>query len=367
MFTGKVIFFRTDASLNIGTGHVMRCLTLAKELSRLGAQCRFITRAHQGNIAKHIESAGFICHLLPSSNSTDNQSSGGYALWLGCSQQQDASESLAIIDSYKPDWLIVDHYALDEEWESRIRTSVGKLMVIDDLANRKHVCDLLLDQNLGRQAQDYQTLIPAHCRQLYGPQHALLRSEFSQQRENSLARRKQGKCASILITMGGIDKDNITLRALDALKHSALPPGCHINVVMGAMAPGIAQVKQAAALMPCETSVLVGVSDMARLMAESDLAIGAAGSTAWERCVLGLPTIMVVIADNQRVIAEQLEEREACLVIWQPEQINEALPGLLAGLLADPDELRKLSQVGANLSDGAGVRRVAEAMSNKHD
>lgn len=367
MFTGKVIFFRTDASFNIGTGHVMRCLTLAKELSLLGAQCQFISREHEGNIVKYIESSGFNCHLLPPVYSKKDSDAVGYALWLGCSQQQDASESQAIIDKYKPDWLIVDHYGLDIDWESRIKASVGKMMVIDDLADRKHQCDLLLDQNLGRSSQDYQTLIPAHCRQLYGPQFALLRPEFFQHREISLARRKTGKCESILITMGGIDKDNITLLILDALKHSNLPPGCHINVVMGAMAPGIAQVEKAAALMPCKTKVLVGVNDMARLMAESDLAIGAAGSTAWERCALGMPTIMVVIAENQYVIAKQLEEKGACLVIWKPEQINETVPALLTGLMTHKDTMLKLAQVCAEMTDGAGVRRVTEAMSNIDD
>lgn len=366
MFKGKIIFFRTDASLNIGTGHVMRCLTLANALSSVGAKCQFITRSHEGNIAGHIEAAGYTCHLLPVATSAASQENKGYALWLGCTQQQDAIETLAIIEGSKPDWLIVDHYALDEDWELLIKKAVTHLMVIDDLANRNHQCDLLLDQNLGRSDEDYQPLIPAHCQRLYGPQYALLRPEFSLQREASLAKRKSGKCESVLITLGGVDKDNITGQVLNAIMHSTLPLSCHINIVMGASAPGIAQVKQAAEQLPWKTHVLVGVNDMASLMAKSDLAIGAAGSTAWERCALGLPTIMIVIADNQYVIAKHLEEKKACVVIWQPQQISVAIPSLLAELVSDKETLPHMAQICANITDGVGVGRVIEAMSESN-
>lgn len=363
MFKGKVIFFRTDASFNIGTGHVMRCLTLAHALSLSGADCQFITRAHKGNISKYIKACGFTCHLLPISASIAQEDKAGYASWLGCSQQQDAQETLDIVTGYKPDWLIVDHYALDKAWELTISQVVERIMVIDDLANRQHECDLLLDQNLGRSDSDYQPLIPVRSQRLYGPQYALLRSEFSQQRKISLAKRKSGLCHSVLINMGGIDKDNITGQVLDALMHSSLPSSCQINVVMGASAPHIEQVKQSAAQLPWTTNVLVGVSDMARLMAESDLAIGAAGSTAWERCVVGLPTIMIVIAENQQVIAKQLEEIKACLVIWQPQQISSNLPVLLTKVISDKNILAQLSQLCADITDGMGVHKVIEAMS----
>ncbi|MGD8105568.1 UDP-2,4-diacetamido-2,4,6-trideoxy-beta-L-altropyranose hydrolase [Pantoea sp. FN0302] len=366
MFKGKIVFFRTDASLNIGTGHVMRCLTLANALASLGAKCQFITRAHEGNIASHIEATGFTCHLLPIANSAVSQGKEDYARWLGCSQQQDAIETLAIINESKPDWLIVDHYALDENWELLIKKAVTNLMVIDDLANRKHQCELLLDQNLGRSDEDYQSLVPTHCQRLYGPQYALLRPEFSLQREASLAKRKNGKCESVLITLGGVDKDNITGQVLNALMHSNLPLSCHINVVMGASAPGIAQVKQAAEQLPWKTNVLVGVNDMANLMAESDLAIGAAGSTAWERCALGLPTIMIVIADNQYVIAKHLEEQKACVVIWHPQQISVAIPSLLDELISDKKTLPHMARICADITDGAGVRRVIKAMSENN-
>lgn len=306
--------FRCDASIEIGTGHVMRCLTLANALAENGASCHFICRAHDGHLGSLIEQKGHRVTLLPTAERQNNVVDGGdeqtlYAKWLGCSWENDATACQRIMEEAQADWLVVDHYGLDAQWEAELRPHAKNIMVIDDLANRAHDCDVLLDQNLGSTETAYRTLVPDHCQLFIGPKYALLRPEFAQWRPYSLARRKPPKLERILITMGGVDKDNVTAEVLNALAECL--PSLHdkikVSVVMGHLAPHLEQVQQLSDTMPFDTEVLVGVENMAELMANSDLAIGASGSTSWERCCLGLPSIFIVLADNQKVIAEFLE------------------------------------------------------------
>ncbi|MGD9710315.1 MAG: UDP-2,4-diacetamido-2,4,6-trideoxy-beta-L-altropyranose hydrolase, partial [Halothiobacillaceae bacterium] len=237
------VAFRVDASLDIGTGHVMRCLTLADALAAGGAECRFICREHPGHLIEHIRGKGYRVDALPVGASLLAINGEGrptesppHAHWLGCRWETDAAETRAILCQDKPDWLVVDHYALDARWEKALKGSYKKLMVIDDLADRPHACDLLLDQNLGREPGDYEALVSAHCRRLIGPQYALLRPEFAALREYSLQRRRRPEPRRLLITMGGMDQPNATGKVLEALKTCPLPSDCQITVVMGASA-----------------------------------------------------------------------------------------------------------------------------------
>lgn len=309
------IVFRCDASLQIGTGHVMRCLTLANALTEQGAKCYFICREHKGNLLDLIQQRGYPTYSLAIETELqakkENTLKLAHATWLGASQQHDALLCDGLLQSLQPDWLIVDHYSLDERWETKLRPHCKRIMVIDDLADRYHNCDLLLDQTFSRDIEDYVQWVPKHCQLLCGANYALLRSEFAQWRKYSLEHRKAGQLEHLLINLGGIDKDNITTQILKGLQKSALPEHCKITVVMGPTAPWIKSVKNQAALMAWKTEVKTGVSNMAELMANSDLAIGAAGSTSWERCCLGLPTIMIVLAENQRQIAKNLEQANA--------------------------------------------------------
>ena len=359
------IVFRADASIQIGTGHVMRCLTLAKALREGGAECAFVGREHLGNVFDLLEKEGFTAHRLPVSQwpveSPKNSNTGhtDYAAWLGITSEQDASDCLAVIEQSQPDWLVVDHYALDAHWEKALRPHIGKIMVIDDLANRSHDCDLLLDQNLGSQATDYIGKIPEGCKVLAGPQYALLRPEFNAHRDKSLARRQLPLLAHILVTMGGVDADNATGAVLDALKKSDLPKMCRISVVMGAQAPWLEEVKARAATMSCQTEVLSGISNMAEVMASADLAIGAAGSTSWERCCLGLPSLTVVLADNQKLIAEALSQTGSAVAL-PLASIEQDLPEVITRLHKQPGTLKTMSQAAAEVTDGQGVQKVME-------
>ncbi|TGV05753.1 UDP-2,4-diacetamido-2,4,6-trideoxy-beta-L-altropyranose hydrolase [Alcaligenaceae bacterium 429] len=321
--TAEVYVFRTDASLEIGTGHVMRCLTLADALKSQGAICKFISREHPGNLINYIQQRGFEVFPLPiAEHGVTVLDEGGpaHTKWLLSSWEKDAEESLQQLANIQVDWLVVDHYALDFRWENRMQGICAQIMVIDDLADRKHECNLLLDQNLGRDKQDYNNLIPLTCELLIGPSYSLLRPEFFALRGYSLQRREKGILQKILITMGGIDKNNATGEILDALENSALPATVHLIIVMGANAPFLKKIQERAVGLRWKTEVLVNTSDMARLMAECDLAIGAAGSTSWERCALGVPTWMMVLADNQKEVASHLERLGVAALI--PESRN---------------------------------------------
>lgn len=356
------VVFRADASRLIGTGHVMRCLTLADALAKHGAQCEFICREQPGNLIGFISGKGYPVHILPrTGESKDHRDATEHGHFLGCSQQQDALECAPILSANSVEWLVVDHYGLDHNWESILLPHFEKLMVIDDLADRQHQCDLLLDQTFGRPTQDYEHWVPSSCTLLCGAQYSLLRPEFNAMRSTSLARRKSNsQLKNLLITMGGVDKDNATCNILNSLRESPLPADTHITVVMGASAPWLAEVKDLAEQMPWPTTVQVNAQNMAELMQESDLAIGAAGATAWERCCLGLPCLMLVLADNQRLIADKLNSAGAALTLDTTCNISNPL---FDSSTLSSEKLSQMSQKAAAITDGLGVQHILKHLS----
>lgn len=358
------IALRADASLDIGTGHVMRCLTLADALRERGANCCFVCRAHPGNMIGMIRHRGFEALVLPlverqaGNGDASPERSPPHADWLGADWASDAQATLTALGETPVDWLIVDHYALDAQWQAIVKPHARKLMVIDDLADRAQDCDLLLDQTFGRNATDYKSLVPSCCILLCGSQYALLRPEFAALRVYSLQRRKDTPLEQLLVAMGGIDRDNATGQVLEALKSSKLPANCRITVVMGASAPWIAEVLQQAKTMPWFAEVRINVEDMAQLMADSDLAIGAAGTASWERCSLGLPSILLVLADNQRAVAHGLERSGSVQVVQGPHELADRLPLLLNTLVSSPSQRAAMSQAASRIVDGRGIASV---------
>lgn len=360
------IVFRCDASLQIGTGHVMRCLTLADGLSQQGAECHFICREHTGHLLDVIQQRGHQTYSLPIESGSKNQDKEelklAHADWLGSTQQKDAKLCSDLLQIVQPDWIIVDHYALDIDWEKNLRSYCKRLMVIDDLADRQHDCDILLDQTFGRDLQDYIRLVPKDCQLLCGTRYALLRPEFAQWREFSLKHRKEGQLNHILINLGGVDKDNITTQILKVIQNSALPDDCNITVVMGSTSPWVDFVQQQALLMRWPTQVKTGVSNMAELMANSDLAIGAAGSTSWERCCLGLPTIMLVLADNQENIAINLEQANAVDTINLALGFELSVSTAIERFTSPSLLLKQMSESASNILDGLGTNLIIKEM-----
>jgi UDP-2,4-diacetamido-2,4,6-trideoxy-beta-L-altropyranose hydrolase len=352
------VMFRTDASLQIGTGHVMRCLALANELKRMGALCHFATREHEGHLGNLIKAKDYSIELMAPNAGFQTHQPNNYEKWLGTAWQDDATDTQVLLKKNHADWLIVDHYGLDAKWEDAVRRDDLKIMVIDDLANRPHACDVLLDQNLGRSKVDYERLVPEACELLIGPRHALLRPEFAALRDYSLKRRKEPQFKSILISMGGVDLPNVTAMVLKALLGCELPEDVEVTVILGVNAPSAEDVRKIAQSLPWIVNILVNVNDVAQRLADCDIAIGAAGSSSWERCCLGVPSILVVTADNQRAIAECLDDAQAALTINDPGSISSALPKHIRHVRQEMNSL-SLSTRCANLTEGLGALSVA--------
>lgn len=360
------VLFRVDASIDMGTGHVMRCLTLADSMASQGAECYFICREHVGNLIDTIRQRGHLTYslILYKEFSKINNSSCDlkHSDWLGATQEEDAILCSTIIKSIQPDWVVIDHYGLDFRWERIVKPYFKRLMIIDDLADRKHECNILLDQTLGRDKNDYIKLVPEFCELLCGANNALLRPEFIYWREYSLKRRTNVGLRRILINLGGVDKDNITTMVLSYLEGSVLPSNCQITVVMGKTAPWVENVRNQAALMKWKTEVKVGVENMAELMANSDLAIGAAGSTSWERCCLGLPTIMLVLAENQILGAEELERNKAVISLKTDKNMKLEIIKIIKKLRYKPSLLEEISISSRNISDGSGSNIIVKKL-----
>ena len=354
------ITFRTDASLKIGTGHVMRCLALAKGLSEVGATCRFISRDLPGNLAARIRTEGFELVLLPQPNGLAPQAPPPHACLAEVEWLQDAIETRAALDPV-PDWMVLDHYSFDARWQEVALPKATQLMVIDDLADRHHRCDLLLDQTLGRTKRDYDELVADGCTLLIGPHFALLRPEFVQRRAQALVNRGERGLRRLLISMGGIDAGDSTSRILAAVSSAQLPEDMRITVIMGKNAPALERVRAQATGMPWSTEVMVDVNDMAAQMEVADLAIGAGGSTTWERCALGLPSIIVQIAGNQEFIRRAMIEAGAALDAGSISDAGFATR-LRDALKEAQIRFRALAQRAALICDGDGVARVVSRL-----
>lgn len=352
------VAFRTDASAEIGTGHLMRCLTLAEALHARGAEVRFIVRGLPEALQSLIAERGCGMVLLPTSNNASPAGDLAHSSWLGASQEEDAAQTLQGLADAAWDWLVVDHYALDHRWESAMRQVAAGILAIDDLADRRHDCDLLLDQNLYADMDTrYQGMVPAHAKLLLGPRYALLREEFRNLRP--CVRPRSGTVRRILVFFGGVDAANHTGDALEAL--ASLGTSCPaVDVVIGSGHPRKTEI-----LHRCEDLGFVchvQTRQMATLMANADLAIGAAGSATWERCCLGLPTIAVPVAANQ---VQLLEDAASNGLVWaacQPAEPGSAFERDLMALLANGPLRQHISQAGLDAVDGRGLNRVVSAM-----
>ena len=297
------IAFRVDASSQIGTGHFMRCLTLADVLSQRGAQIRFISRHLLEHLQGLLLNRGYEFMMLES-QANENVDDLVHSHWLGTTQQYDADEALQLLSDRIWDWLVVDHYALDARWESKLRQIVKNILVIDDIADRLHDCDILLDQNYYADMDSrYTGKVPTDCRLLLGPHYALLRDEFRQWRQQ--VKPRTGPVKKILVFFGGVDADNFTGLTIEALAGLG-SCGLQIDVVIGAQHPYREQIESACS--EYMFSCYVQTNRMAEFMAKADLAIGAGGSATWERCCLGLPSIILIVADNQSQAVFDLEQ-----------------------------------------------------------
>ncbi|WP_082143979.1 UDP-2,4-diacetamido-2,4,6-trideoxy-beta-L-altropyranose hydrolase [Nitratireductor soli] len=360
------VAFRADASFAIGTGHVMRCLTLADALREQGAEIRFICREHDGHLCALIEEQGFDLHRLeaPGERREPAVDEPAHAAWVGVNCQQDADETLSALDDFRPDWLVIDHYGLDARWENRLRDHVGKIMVIDDLADRMHDCDVLLDQNLvaGQHAR-YGSWTPEACVLLLGPAYALLQPVYARLRKQAVPR--EGAVRRVLVFFGGVDKDGLTLKAVEAFLMLDRPE-VTADIVLSASSPFYGKV---AARLAGHSRLRLHdrVPSLAPLMLEADLAIGAGGATSWERLCLGLPSLVVTVAENQRPIAEELASGGFVDWLGHSDSVDvQAIADALGTLIStglDAAWSRKCLEV----VDGLGVDRVSSILMANRD
>jgi UDP-2,4-diacetamido-2,4,6-trideoxy-beta-L-altropyranose hydrolase len=348
------IAFRTDASNQIGTGHFMRCLTLADELKKQVADICFISRNLPLHLSEMLNTKGMKLIHLSNYDHEDSIDELAHASWLGVSQAQDAKATVKALSGHVYDWVVVDHYALDVRWESIVRPNVKNIMVIDDLADRHHDCDILLDQNYYADMQTrYNGKVPSHCQLLLGPNYALLREEFRALREQVEVR--SGEVKKVLVFFGGIDPDNYTLQAIDAL--AEMDAGLKVDVVIGAQHPFVDMIKDSCARYGFVC--YVQTSRMAELMIKADLAIGAGGSASWERCCLGLPAIVISFAENQIEIVSNLTSIGVCDYLLG-ELSTSYFQERIRHFLITPASLRLMSYKAYSLVDGQGARRVME-------
>ena len=333
------VCFRADASLSIGAGHLSRCLTLAESLKRRGADVTFVCAAGSCAFVPRVsEIADAVIELPHSAAEVDGSTNDS---WLTVSPATDAEMTITALAGMAVDWLVVDHYGIDATWESLLRPLVGKVMVIDDLADRKHDCDVLLDQNLYRDMGcRYINLVPSNCELYLGPRYAILRDEFT--KRHSSVRVRQAPVKRLLLSFGGVDSANATGLALSSL--TALDaPEISVDVIIGGQHP-----LRNTIVKTCSDHgyrLHVQTEEMARLIDSADLALGAGGSSTWERAIRGLPTLTIVTAPNQLAAALYLDEIGVSPLLGTTRELSQTtLREKLSGFLRDKAAVRRISQ-----------------------
>ena len=353
------VAIRTDASIEIGSGHVMRCLALGTRLKQAGAEVLYVCRDHHGNLNDMIGArADFRVRRLPhhpgwTPGRDDDDSAARnatHAAWLGADWRDDSTETAQAISAEygSVDWLIADHYAVDSRWERKLRPLARNLMVIDDLADRAHDCDIVLDQNYYLdQDTRYDGLVPPHCVKLLGPRHALLRPEFLEARGR--LRQRDGAVRRIFVYFGSTDVTNETakvIRAMQIIDRDDIA----LDIVLGPTNPRAPELRALARGLPAAT--FHSDPNMASLIAGADLGIGAGGATTWERCVLGLPTLTAILAGNQLATTLAVASIPALWYLgWGRELTAQDYADTLRRLLDDPDEVRVRSRNALQLVD----------------
>ncbi len=335
----KSAVFRADASPEIGVGHVMRCTYLAEKLVERGWEC---------------------C-LAGSATTIDFLNTGlswpGRFLMLECSEESEAALIRENGGQAKWDLLVCDHYGRGLSFEAACRNWAHRIFVIDDLPTRKHDADYLLDQTYERDLAAYKGLLPDACEVLAGPEFALLGPDFSKFRAASIHRRR-GRVEKIMVCVGGSNPHGILQKIVGAIGESKL--GLKSDIVIGPMVEDTDQIVAEASTIDPAPTVHFNTGEMARLMAEADLAIGVAGTTSWERCCLGLPAMIMTSADNQKDIAAALSGAGACRLIGETAEITAAeIADHLLNMVSDPVSVRRMATVASGICDGAGAEKVA--------
>jgi|SaaInlV_200m_DNA_6_1039755.scaffolds.fasta_scaffold18528_2 UDP-2,4-diacetamido-2,4,6-trideoxy-beta-L-altropyranose hydrolase len=340
-----IAVFRVDASASIGSGHIVRCITMAKLLNERGWIVKIACKLSSYNIIKI---------LVPDAS---------YKIIILTGDDISQISKLKSLSKNDVDLLVVDSYDIDSRFETLCRPWAKCIMAIDDLANRKHNIDILLDQTYGRKEKDYSGLLSNNCHTILGSNYALLRPEFHQIRDRVLSRRSsntRSMVKNILISIGSSDPYNITLKVLRSIK--LLKINVNIVVVLGSCAPYLNTIREYA---QCNTQIklLVDVNNMANLMSDADMAIGAGGVSSLERCCLGLPSLTIVTAKNQVSLAKNLLENKCHTVVSFSNKLDSYKITLGIEELYKNYRLRiSMSKNSPKVCDGKGGARVVKAV-----
>ena len=362
------IAIRADASIQIGTGHVLRCLLLAEMLQSSGLDVEFLCRVYPGDLVNWIRSKGFKVHkllapLAPSDSDIHHSHDSLDCTSNRVTQSQDAQESIDALKEQPLEWLIVDCYGLDQAWEKQLRSIAKNIFVIDDLANRKHDCNLLLDQNFYSDAHSrYEGLVSGSTKQLLGPRYALLRKEFLTSRQS--LKPKSNNIMRIFVFFGGTDPDNITGRVLDAL---ATPNLQHLqtDVVIGLNNPNRRSIEEKVAERKL-TTLHVQVDNIAELMSAADLALGAGGTATWERLCLGLPSLIITTAENQQGSIDDLHNEGLVIKLGSAPSIRvETIHQAITKSIEYSDVAQHKAMRGMQLVTGGGAALVLRQLLNR--
>lgn len=356
------VSFRVDASQTIGSGHVIRCRSLARELRQQNVDVQFICKNLPGNLIDYLRDDNFEVAILEGLDTYLREKSLKYCPdVLSMLEVVDAKDSIDVVREFKPDWLVVDHYSLGLVWENYLRKYEVKICVIDDLA-RAHNCDLLIDQNYyGNYPEErYINKLPNNCSVLLGPRYALIDKNYTHIRRN--LNKRNGQVRKILVFFGGVDKRNFTIQALKALNHKKFSD-IDVDIVIGNANLHRDKIVEYAKKIP-RYKIYESLPDLAALMKKNDLMLGAGGSTTWERCCLGLPAIVVAVSTNQQ-FSELLYDAEIQFNVFNYSEKNlDSLTDVdwmssIINIRNDSDRLKLSSTRAMKLVDGLGIKRVS--------
>ncbi|PTT94720.1 UDP-2,4-diacetamido-2,4,6-trideoxy-beta-L-altropyranose hydrolase [Pseudomonas sp. HMWF005] len=346
------VLIRADASPTIGSGHIARCLTLARVLRGQGSHVAFACRDLPGHRLAALQAEGFETFALPGfyPGEDPQQAIESMLPW-----QADIAALATLLDGHAAfDWIIADHYGLDHLWQTAARRWASRIAAVDDLATRRYSVDLLLNQNLSGLSENYAPLLPENCRTLLGPRYAMLREEFM-----CPAIEIKPKARRVLVNFGGFDAAMQTHHAMLALADF---PELEVDFVAGADNPAWAQMQALAETRP-NWRLHSFVSDFHQRMTEADLFVGAGGGTSWERAALGLPTICIAVSNNQHANGEVMAAAGAHVFLGAREQVSVEQLRQAIGLVVENVYLRQsLAERSRQLVDGRGALRVAVAL-----
>jgi UDP-2,4-diacetamido-2,4,6-trideoxy-beta-L-altropyranose hydrolase len=340
--SGKAVIIRADASVKTGTGHVMRCLALAQAFQKSGYDIHFAASECPDALAKKIKAEKFTLLKIKSKPGSD----------------KDAGETAKFAERKKCKWVVTDGYIFSGKYQEIIKGKGFRLLFVDDYGHCKNYCaDIILNQNLYAGTHFYPETSP-FSRILLGTQYALLRKEFSPYIH--WKRQIPGKAEKLLLTLGGSDPDNTTLKILKAVRNCKL--GLEVKAVIGGANPHLKSIEKEISKSP-NLQILKNVPEMPGLMAWADMVITGGGSTCWETCFMGLPNIIIYCADNQKPIAISLEAAGAAINLGHNSDLSEKkLLSTLKKLAGDAEARSRMSEKGRLLVDGRGAERIIYSM-----